>query len=130
MTNLTRSECRRYFKDCMLSYDLLDDADIASLHLMLNATMKKCRKHPTGSYHGRWKMSRKIVVKHDTHGRMKEAYLRCIIQPGSERECISFNRDGFIGFCGDFDDKNAEPILMAFIKWCKLTSEALYGEGQ
>lgn len=117
---ITRDECRKYFADLGLSYDVLDDSDIASLHLMLSAKMRKCRNNPTGSYHPRWKMSRRISITHDTHGRIVEAYLKCIPYPGGMRECISFNKDGFIGFCGDFDDKNSEPILLTFIKWCKL----------
>ena len=117
---LTRDECRRYFADCGLTYGTLDDGDIASLFAMLSAKMRKCRKNPTGSYHETWKMSKRIRIDHDTHGRIVGAYLKCIPYPGGMRECVSFNRDGFIGFCGDFDDRNAEPILMTFIKWCRL----------
>ena len=119
---LTRDECRRYFTDCGLTYECLDDGDIASLHCMLSAKMKNCRKNPTGSYHKTWRMSKRIDIKHDTHGRIKLAFLRCIPYSGGSRECISFNEDGFIGFCGDFDDANSEPILMTFIKWCKMLS--------
>lgn len=123
---LTRDECRRYFADCGLTYGTLDDGDIASLFAMLSAKMRKCRKNPTGSYHETWRMSKRVRIDHDTHGRIVGAYLKCIPYPGGMRECISFNRDGFIGFCGDFDDRNAEPILMTFIKWCRLIS----GDGE
>ena len=34
-----------------------------------------------------------------------------------DREAISFNRDGFIGFCGWASSKNAMPIYDAFDKW-------------
>lgn len=34
------------------------------------------------------------------------------------RECISFNRDGFIGFAGWADSNNVQPILKAFNQWC------------
>lgn len=36
----------------------------------------------------------------------------------SKRECISFNPDGFIGFCGWADSKNNKPIINSFIEWC------------
>ena len=38
----------------------------------------------------------------------------------ANRECISFNRDGFIGFAGWADQGNVNPILRAFLKWCDL----------
>jgi len=43
------------------------------------------------------------------------------------REIISFNKQydtntynqHFIGFCGECDNDNMQPILKAFMKWCK-----------
>ena len=119
-----RDECRKLFLDAGLTYDDLDDSDIAALHLMLGDAMRRRRKDPTGSYHKTWRMSSRIVIKHKSNGRLREAYLTCIIYPGSERECVSFNRDGFIGFCGEFDDHNAEPILSTFAEWCRLLGPA------
>lgn len=34
------------------------------------------------------------------------------------RECISFNYNGFIGFCGWADGGNTAPIVAAFKEWC------------
>lgn len=34
-----------------------------------------------------------------------------------DREGITFNRDGFIGFAGWACDSNVQPILKAFIEW-------------
>lgn len=60
-------------------------------------------------------------------------YLRCkgTIKSGTkrfthfeEREAISFNRDGFIGFAGWADSTNVQPFLSAFVKWCDLIAEA------
>ncbi|TLP41063.1 hypothetical protein [Arcobacter arenosus] len=33
------------------------------------------------------------------------------------REAVSFNSDGFIGFCGWADSKNSKPILNAVTEW-------------
>ena len=33
------------------------------------------------------------------------------------REAISFNSDGFIGFCGWADTQNSQPFLNAFRRW-------------
>lgn len=35
----------------------------------------------------------------------------------TDREAVTFNRDGFIGFAGWADDTNVQPILEAFCSW-------------
>ena len=42
----------------------------------------------------------------------------------SRREAITFNTNGFIGFCGWADSTNSQPIYAAFVDWCKEISEA------
>jgi hypothetical protein len=37
-----------------------------------------------------------------------------------DRECISFNPDGFIGFCGWASSANSIPICSAFTQWCHI----------
>lgn len=46
----------------------------------------------------------------------------------SRREAITFNRDGFIGFCRWASTDNAQPIYVAFIEWCNEISEAALAE--
>lgn len=48
-----------------------------------------------------------------------KAYLK-IDCPGQwkGREAISFNTDGFIGFCGWADTQNGQPIYRAWRRWC------------
>lgn len=46
------------------------------------------------------------------------AYLRVDGSYFHDREAISFNRDGFIGFGGEFSSVNTQPMLKAFCKWC------------
>lgn len=41
----------------------------------------------------------------------------------NDREAISFNQDGFIGFAGWADSKNVQPFLSAFCKWCDEVSK-------
>lgn len=116
---LTRDGCRTHFHELGLSYDDVDEGDIAALQLMLNATVKRCRKNPTGSYHSRWRMGKKPKVRMRGDC-ISEAYLFICVNHPYWRECVSFNSDGFIGFCGEFDDKNAAPILETFCKWCDM----------
>ena len=51
---------------------------------------------------------------------MQDAYLYMKGAYFSERECISFNLDGFIGFAGWASNGNVQPILRAFIRWCDI----------
>lgn len=45
------------------------------------------------------------------------ADLRCKAFYFEERQCITFESDGFVGFAGWADDTNIQPILRGFIKW-------------
>lgn len=36
----------------------------------------------------------------------------------ADREAVTFNTDGFIGFCGWADDINTQIITDGFIEWC------------
>ena len=48
---------------------------------------------------------------------MCEAYLRVDGPYFTDREAISFKRDGFIGFAGWASDKNVKPFVSAFMEW-------------
>ena len=50
-------------------------------------------------------------------GVIESAFLSCDGSYFTGREAISFNSDGFIGFCGWADDKNSIPFLVAFYRW-------------
>lgn len=43
----------------------------------------------------------------------------------TQREAISFNPDGFIGFAGWGDSGNRQRIITAFIEWVDYMSEQL-----
>lgn len=44
-------------------------------------------------------------------------YLRCKSFYFDDREAVSFNKDGFIGFAGWADEHNVQPILRGFMEW-------------
>lgn len=46
----------------------------------------------------------------------------------TRREAVTFNGDGFIGFCGWSSSENAQPIYAAFIEWCNEVAEAALAE--
>jgi hypothetical protein len=63
------------------------------------------------------RMSLKIKRKFSTNGELKECYLFMNSHYFTQRECISFNKDGFIGFAGWADSRNTKPIIDAFVEW-------------
>jgi hypothetical protein len=36
-----------------------------------------------------------------------------------DREAVTFNRDGFIGFAGWADNESVQPVLAGFAEWIK-----------
>ena len=59
-----------------------------------------------------------LCCKMKPEGGLEKAYIKidCLDQ-WNGREAISFNSDGFIGFCGWADTQNSEPFLNAFRRW-------------
>lgn len=43
--------------------------------------------------------------------------LTCRARYFSNREAVTFNSNGFVGFAGWADDDNVRPILEAFVEW-------------
>lgn len=49
-------------------------------------------------------------------------FMTCHTEQWSNREAVSFNRDGFVGFAGWADSSNTRPILDAVGDWLGLRS--------
>lgn len=110
-------DARKYFKDKGLTYRDLTSGDICVLVMLLNKHIKKaCKKGETSV--DTMRMSEKIKSKYTSHGMVIECYLYINSHYFTRRECISFNEDGFIGFCGWADQSNTIPIVGAFTEWC------------
>jgi hypothetical protein len=56
------------------------------------------------------------VSKHTKWG------IRCKAFYFKDREAITFNEEGFVGFAGWADDGNVQPILRACVKWVEETT--------
>ena len=119
---MTREDARYYFKELGLTYADISRTDLYLLSALLDLYIvrDRCermaageplywvRVNPAKDYRGEWAENGAMI-----HARMtaKGEYF-------SARQVISFNRDGFIGFCGDADDNNLKPVLDAFVAWC------------
>lgn len=115
----TNSYCREKFKECGLTYDDITDGDILVLVMLLNKEIKWSNKHGETSVRSMY-LSDKRIIKHKSNGVITECYLFMNSHYFTQRECISFNKDGFIGFAGWADEGNSNPIRRAFLMWCEI----------
>ena len=119
---MTNDEARRYFSSKKLTYADITSGDICVLVMLLNKSIKQaCKKYEMSV--SSMRMSEKIKSKYTQGGKLVECYLFMNSHYFMRRECISFNKDGFIGFAGWADDRNNKPIIDAFIQWCDILAE-------
>ena len=129
---MTNNEARAHFKDLGLTYNDITLDDMNLLRDMLDARFIQQRidRMKTGSKPLYWdRVNRDEFHKGawfeaaDGTLRLERAFLTACGEYFDDREVISFNRDGFIGFCGAADRENAKPVLESFIEWCDLLAE-------
>ena len=111
-----RKIAREYFKKCNLTYDDISMDDIYKLigilnHFIFDDNILIMMNEPKLKGSNR-------NIKLDKNNNIIFAELRCKGNYFSDREAITFNEDGFIGFCGWADMKRTEIFTSGFIKWC------------
>lgn len=124
ITTDARKQARARFEAMGLTYADITDGELLMLTMALNKAFKKARKEALTPVRSSMTLSRKTRVKHKSNGAITEAYFFMNAHYFKMRECISFNRDGFIGFCGWADDENTAPVLEGFNEWLDLMAEA------
>lgn len=112
----TKEEAREYFKNAGLTYKDITEGDILTLIMLLNREIKKSNKIGETSVNT-MTLSKRIDLKKKSNGTIISCFLYVNSHYFERRECISFNADGFIGFCGWADVGNSNPILRAFREW-------------
>ena len=124
---MTRDEARAYFKEKGLTYGDISRTDLSYLCVLLDLRFVKERKkrvkHGDYYYWFRTNPARNYKGEWTETGAMVCAFLTGKGEYFDAREVVSFNRDGFIGFCGDASDRNAAPVLAAFAEWCDAMAE-------
>lgn len=125
----TNNEARAYFKNKGLNYEDIKEGDIAALCILLGQEYKKSNAAGETSVNTEY-LSKRIDMKRKSNGSIICCFLYVNSHYFTQRECISFNRDGFIGFAGWADPGNTNPILRAFLKWCDMLAEGRQNHGQ
>lgn len=118
----SNNEAREYFKNKGLSYNDITEGDIGVLLMMLNQEIKKSNKLGETSV-STMHMSAKVDMKKRSNGTIIKCFLYMNSHYFTQREAISFNQDGFIGFAGWADQGNTNPLLRAFLRWCDCLAE-------
>lgn len=113
---MTSEQAKELFSEKGLTYENITKGDIGVLFTFLNKQVKEANKAGIMSTNT-MRMSRKIKSKLDTTGNVKECYLFLNSHYFTQREAISFNSDGFIGFAGWVDSGNKSPLMSAFVEW-------------
>ncbi len=109
-TNWTRDDARRAWANSGLTRDCLTAETMDRLRQLLDAEMQ------SGEYlRGTFRANRKPKIL------PSGCYdIRCTawyFKGSHARQCVTFERGGFIGFAGWSDDTNIQPILRAFMAW-------------
>lgn len=97
----TRDEARAAIAAAGITVDNVTLPQLRLLRTLINKRMKL-----SGNYRGTYRMCG-IAGK----------FMGCTTDQWVQREAISFNSDGFIGFAGWADRKNTQPILDGVADW-------------
>lgn len=117
---MDREQARKHFAESELSYADVNEQDVYRLSSILSEELSSYLvsggEHAQGMGLKPSKLRKKdiYVLKRG----LKSARIQVDGSYFKRREAITFSQTGFIGFAGEFDDKNTQPILQAFIRWC------------
>jgi hypothetical protein len=107
---MTRDEARQAFADAGLDYSVLTKASIKRLRDMIDTELRNS-KLIRDSFRAR----RYVSLRQTPNGTL--GYISCKAYYFDNRQAVTFEPGGFIGFAGWADDTNVQPILKAFIAW-------------
>lgn len=117
---MSSQECRHLWRVLKLRYGDIEPCDLDALQgYIAIECAESCRRRETPRYTIPRRKDDSLCYKMSPDGGIAQAYLK-IDCPGQwkGREAISFNSDGFIGFCGWADTQNSQPIYRAWRRWC------------
>ena len=122
---MNNQQARDYFKDSGLTYGKLTESDIYLLMSVLSDGLDKFTFSPhvyddSGNLKINHKKTKSTFSKKND---LTQCYLEVSGPYFDNREAISFNRGGFIGFAGWADGINVQVFIDAFVKWVDLVKE-------
>lgn len=114
MSQITRDDCRTAFRDAGLTYDVLSPENLRKLRECINSRMVD-----SGLFNDTFRCHQRATFKDGL------AAIKCRAHYFEEREAVTFNEDGFIGFAGWASTESVQPILQGFLHWVLDLSKVL-----
>lgn len=121
---MTREGARAYFKEKGLSYLDISCTDLGLLVSLLDRYFSQERRERLEA--GRptyWQRVIGVRGEYHSSGGVIRAVIKAKGATFATTNVVSFNQDGYIGFCGNASDENLQPVLAAFAAWCEKLAE-------
>lgn len=121
---MTRAEARAYFEAKGLTYADISCTDLELLSSLLNMRFAEARRARIAA--GKpvhWQRVIGVRGEYKANGSVLQTRIVAKGASFSITNVISFNRDGFIGFCGEASEEHLQPVLAAFVEWCDRLAE-------
>lgn len=112
-----RDLARDYFNKCNITYEDIEIKEIYKLIQILNRRIVEFGSCMLMINEPILNGKNKNIIL-DKNGKIKYAEIRVKGTYFDDREAITFNEDGWIGFCGWADRHNIVPFVMGFKEWC------------
>lgn len=115
-----REYCRNYFKESGLTYESLD---LNKFQMLKSLIALELQSFNNSGFTMKLIPHKKADIQITDDLKVSSFSIRCSGQLNNDepyftdREAITFNHDGFIGFAGWADGTNVTPFLEAFEKW-------------
>ncbi|MBP2663774.1 MAG: hypothetical protein H6Q71_1722 [Firmicutes bacterium] len=111
---MNNDEARQYFKDKGLTYSVLNTQTVKLLKNLVQKEIDKLKNEKNDC------CLISINRLRPVNSQLSNGWVELTVKGDyfDNREAITFNRDGFIGFAGWASTKNCQPFIDGFIKWC------------
>ena len=124
---MTRDDARAYFWDKGLTYADISRTDLVYLRALLDFHFMKHRTEKVKAGLRPYWVRTHLILPHagewDESGALECAYLTGKGTFFTVEDVVCFRRDGVICFCWHANEKNAAPVLAAFVEWCDAMAE-------
>jgi hypothetical protein len=108
---MDRDDARAHWARSGLTYEALTAENLRRLRTLIDRQMRA-----SGVMSGTLRACQRFSI-HNKHSSGKWAALKCKAFYFDDRQAVTFEPHGFIGFAGWADATNVQPILTAFCAW-------------
>jgi hypothetical protein len=107
---MTRDEARQHWASSGLTYDVLTEGNLERLRQRIDAATLA-----SGLIDSTFRAREMATINRQPGNHWAD--IRCSAYYFDDRQAVTFESNGFVGFAGWADDTNVQPILEAFVAW-------------